>query len=1183
MRPPAPRRRSAPAWREGVLLAAGAGALLASPAVHRATAQDVPQAAATWETLTPIKVTSAAGATLVVEPDGAVVLQGAAPDKETITLECIAERKGVTGFRLEALADPRLPAQGPGCAANGNFVLSEFRVLAAPRNSDGFKPLVFERVSAGFEQTGFPLVSVLDGLPASGWAIAPQVGVSHEAIFEAQRDVGWDAGSKLRVTLEFQFGWQHQIGRFRLSCTTSPRPLRAARDLSALVEAQGRIPTAIARGVNWLLEQQELDGSWSYAQPENHHGMTALACYTLLKCGVKRGHPAVLRALDFMATRPPTGTYEAGIELMARAALEDGQELPRIQDITDRLLSWQVGGFSYPSGAADLSNTQYGAMGLRAAAHAGAKIPPDAWLKLGDEVLTHQEKGAGGYEPAGFGYAAGGPAYGSITAGGVCVMQICHEQLERIGMSRAAFPASVKRGLSWLDRNFGPTINPRGDANWIWYWLYGVERVGALCDVTEFGGRNWYREGAAHVVSQQKPEGSWDGGGGPQPSTCFALLFLARATSSVSGVSHRPENLYGGDDPAQDVSLRASGDTPLTAWVSSFGERVRTELAWPEDGGRGPRVTRVDYVLPSRALLPDARSSPGSWRYSLEPPTGGWELPDFDDRRWRSAPGAFGARDAAGASVRTAWSGELLFLRREFTLDGAPLVAPTLMVRFAGESASLATAEFGAPIVRLFDEEPGFAALVNESAAGGTIRVHEGDAFSGRYCLAVTPQQAFRAAMPLWGFAIAEKPRPGEYRYLRFAWRKDGGGGIMLQIAQDGAWNDKTRRFLAGSNEVGWAAVSVAREVPRRWTVVTVDLWKEFGANGNVTGIAFTPMSPSTGWYDAIYLARGLTELKAGFKGEVADAAPADLASGPAAELASPRVVATGEGPALDLFLNGTRLFSSSDLFPDYAAVTTQAALEQLLRPGRNVLALQARRPGPRPALDVAIVDERVLESVAGIPDAASGPERFAARLSFEKNGVYELRARVHVRPPPVDESDGEPEVVLESAPLFVPIREALDPELLGYARDPARNLIAQAGATATATSMFDANWAPARAIDNFAGRGWLSSDRDRIPSLTIELSKPVRADTVLLTPIQMRGADPDRGKFRVRRVEVQVDQGRGGTFEVVLPEEWRKGVLRLPRAAVVRRLDVKLVDATGVHPGKPALGLGEVELQLNR
>jgi hypothetical protein len=292
--------------------------------------------------------------------------------------------------------------------------------------------------------------------------------------------------------------------------------------------------------------------------------------------------------------------------------------------------------------------------------------------------------------------------------------------------------------------------------------------------------------------------------------------------------------------------------------------------------------------------------------------------------------------------------------------------------------------------------------------------------------------------------------------------------------------------------------------------------------------------------------------------------------------------------------VNGTRLLATDDEFRDCAPIAAErllAPLADVLKPGRNVVAVYARRTGAGQSVDVAIEDARLLASVAGKPDAPSGSERFAAQLTFDKNATYALRARLHVRPPPKAGTDeagratAEPvaESLLESPPLEVRIREALDPELLSYAQDPGRNLIAQVGAIASASSAFDGNWLASFAVDNLASRGWLATDEDRHPSLAIELNKPVRADTILVTPIQMRGCEAERQTFRVRRIELQVDQGRGGTFEITMPDDFRKGVVRLPKVAVVRRLDLKIVDAIGVQPPKSALGLGEVELQLRK
>jgi hypothetical protein len=85
----------------------------------------------------------------------------------------------------------------------------------------------------------------------------------------------------------------------------------------------------------------------------------------------------------------------------------------------------------------------------------------------------------------------------------------------------------------------------------------------------------------------------------------------------------------------------------------------------------------------------------------------------------------------------------------------------------------------------------------------------------------------------------------------------------MLQFARNGVWDGNTRRVFAGTNEVNWAGTQVDKELPRKWTLVTVDLWKEFGGNGTLTGISFVPMTATAAYFDALYLARSLDDFKA--------------------------------------------------------------------------------------------------------------------------------------------------------------------------------------------------------------------------------------------------------------------------------------------------------------------------------
>jgi hypothetical protein len=134
----------------------------------------------------------------------------------------------ITGLRLELLADPSLPAKGPGRAENGNLVLTEFRVQAKPLDKPDATPapVKLQAVAATFEQDTFPLRNSIDGNRATGWALAPQFGRDHAGVFKFEKPVSGPVGVAFTVELEQQFQGSpnHTIGKFRLSVTTDPNP-----------------------------------------------------------------------------------------------------------------------------------------------------------------------------------------------------------------------------------------------------------------------------------------------------------------------------------------------------------------------------------------------------------------------------------------------------------------------------------------------------------------------------------------------------------------------------------------------------------------------------------------------------------------------------------------------------------------------------------------------------------------------------------------------------------------------------------------------------------------------------------------------------------------------------------------------------------------------------------------------
>lgn len=201
-------------------------------------------------------------------------------------------------------------------------------------------------------------------------------------------------------------------------------------------------------------------------------------------------------------------------------------------------------------GEYDHSNMQYSALGLRACHDAGFRFEPqllkeieDHWRQSqivdGDarEEILHldpprkfQRPGPGSTKalvsvkarPGGWGYQGGDPR-GSMTAGAVGALCILDYMLGKDWRE----DREVLQGLQWLNKNFSVTENPKLGEKWYYYYLYGLERAGMLFGTEVIGEHRWYREGAEQLLKDQKADGGW---GSAVTDTCFALLFLKRAT-----------------------------------------------------------------------------------------------------------------------------------------------------------------------------------------------------------------------------------------------------------------------------------------------------------------------------------------------------------------------------------------------------------------------------------------------------------------------------------------------------------------------------------------------------------------------------------------------------------------------------------------------------------------------------
>lgn len=231
--------------------------------------------ASRWKTLVPRSWKSQDGAVLKALLDYSILAMGMRPEKDTYEVLAPVEMPKVTALRLEVLADETLPMKGPGRCDNGNLHLSEIQVTVISANNPAENRAVkLTKAVADFDQAGWGIARSLDGDPATAWGIHPQVGQSHQAVFQLEQPLTLAAGETLKVVLQQLHGGGHLIGRFRLSVTDAADALAptvagapaAMQDLFAIpVDQRGDVHKA---ELGRLVLEQKAKGELAALPPE---------------------------------------------------------------------------------------------------------------------------------------------------------------------------------------------------------------------------------------------------------------------------------------------------------------------------------------------------------------------------------------------------------------------------------------------------------------------------------------------------------------------------------------------------------------------------------------------------------------------------------------------------------------------------------------------------------------------------------------------------------------------------------------------------------------------------------------------------------------------------------------------------------------------------------------------------
>jgi len=268
----------------------------------------------------------------------------------------------------------------------------------------------------------------------------------------------------------------------------------------------------IAQCAAFLLDNQAANGQWHYGKPVD----------------VKQ-YPFVEREKQVETGAKP-GAREFG---------------PAVREHKRPSKSIAVPQTKHEGEAGDNSNSQYAALGLRACFDANIKLPAEAlhlarkwWVESqypdeGDGAKAGKNAVNSGGESTkiqGWSYKKAGDEGQNaptqpMTAGAVGATVIYEYMLGRDFKKDAV----TKAGVNWIAKHYAINDNL--------YYMYALERAGMLYDTAKFGDKDWYWDGAKHLVRSQNADGSW-GKHDKAPNitwdTCFAILFLKKATRGVA-------------------------------------------------------------------------------------------------------------------------------------------------------------------------------------------------------------------------------------------------------------------------------------------------------------------------------------------------------------------------------------------------------------------------------------------------------------------------------------------------------------------------------------------------------------------------------------------------------------------------------------------------------------------------
>jgi len=297
---------------------------------------------------------------------------------------------------------------------------------------------------------------------------------------------------------------------------------------------KNEIKEAIDRGLKWLWDQQEEDGSYAH-----HPGITALAATAFMRSPrhyTEEDGPFLKNAIKYlMGMVKPDGSiydkdlpnYNTSVSLMALSETKNPAYKEIIQRAQNYIIALQAdegegytpddkmyGGIGYGGELRpDMSNLQFA---LKALKESGVPDDADVWDKAIKFIERCQNRSESNDQPwasddGGFVYypgnskAGGTKSYGSMTYAGI--LSFIYTNVDKND-------DRVQAAVRWIKDNYTLEENPPIGAQGLYYYYHTMAKALSVYGepiITDSSGvqHNWYEELARKLLELQKPEGYW--------------------------------------------------------------------------------------------------------------------------------------------------------------------------------------------------------------------------------------------------------------------------------------------------------------------------------------------------------------------------------------------------------------------------------------------------------------------------------------------------------------------------------------------------------------------------------------------------------------------------------------------------------------------------------------------------